>query len=55
MVAEQVGSVIMDILVAGLIVLVAWLVFKSLTAVLIALLCVAVAIYIVRNLPSRRL
>lgn len=46
-----------DILVAAFIVFVAYLIFKSLAAVLIALLCVAVAVYIVRAAgiyPRRR-
>ena len=45
----------MDILVAVLIVALAWVLFKSLLAVLIALAIVAVAIYIVRQLPRTRL
>ena len=47
----------MDILVAAFIVFVAYLIFKSVVAVLIALACVALAVYIVRAAgiyPRRR-
>ncbi len=39
----------MDLLVAILIIVVAWVVFKSLLAVLLALLICAVALYLVRG------
>lgn len=39
----------MDILLALIVVFLAWIVFKDLLAVLIALCIVAVVIYIVRN------
>lgn len=39
----------MDILIAIAIVILAWIVFKSLTSVLIVLLIVAVVMWLVRN------
>lgn len=45
----------MDILVAFLIVVAAWFLFKSLTAVLLVALAVAVVVWILRNSRSRRL
>lgn len=39
-----------DILIAVAIVFLAWIVFKSLVAVFIALACVALAVYIVRSM-----
>jgi len=47
----------MDLVIAAIVILIAYLVFKSLVAVLIALAVVALAIYIVRALgvyPRRR-
>lgn len=45
----------MDLLLALAVIIVAYLVFKSLLGVLIALLVVAVALYVVRSGPTRRL
>ena len=45
----------MDILLALLVVLAAWVVFKSLTAVILVALAVAIVVYIIRNSRNPRL
>lgn len=45
----------MDFIIALLVVLAAWLIFKSLVAVILVAIAVAIVVWILRNSTSRRL